>query len=151
VDTFEVDREGPVVYAGFWRRLGAFVVDWIIVTLLILLVAFVIGVVLEVLLPGSRAGEDAGWAWLIPTLITLLYYPLQESSTAQATLGKRVFNIIVTDSQRRRISFWRALGRYLAKIVSAMTLGIGYLMAGFTAHKQALHDMLADTLVVVRN
>ena len=62
-----------------------------------------------------------------------------------------MFHLIVTDGQRRRISFWRALGRYAAKILSAMTLGIGYIMAGFTDRKQALHDMIADTLVLMRS
>ncbi len=83
-------------------------------------------------------------------LIALVYYPVQECSAAQATFGKRLFNLVVTDTQCQRISFWRALGRYVAKILSSMTLGIGYVMAGFTVRKQALHDMLADTLVLLR-
>jgi uncharacterized RDD family membrane protein YckC len=49
-----------------------------------------------------------------------------------------------------RISFGRANGRYWAKILSAVILMIGYLMAAFTERKQALHDILAETLVVVK-
>jgi len=126
-------------------------VDWILITLLFVLVGFLIGV-LSVAFPAGAADAFINdWGGLVAILIALLYYPTQESSSAQATFGKRLFNLIVTDGQRRPISFWRALGRYLAKILSGMTLGIGYLMAGFTVRKQALHDMLADTLVLIRS
>jgi uncharacterized RDD family membrane protein YckC len=54
----------------------------------------------------------------------------------------------VTDLEGRRIGFGRATGRYFAKILSSLTLFIGYLMAGFTEKKQALHDMIAGTLVL---
>jgi uncharacterized RDD family membrane protein YckC len=53
----------------------------------------------------------------------------------------------VTDLQGNRISFARATGRHFAKYISAMILLIGYIMAGFTERKQALHDMIAGTLV----
>jgi uncharacterized RDD family membrane protein YckC len=76
-----------------------------------------------------------------------LYFALQESSERQATLGKMALKIYVTDLQGRRISFGQATGRYFGKILSTLILGIGYMMAGFTAQKQALHDMMASTLV----
>jgi len=53
----------------------------------------------------------------------------------------------VTDLQGNRISFARATGRHFAKYISAMILLIGYIMAGFTERKQALHDMITGTLV----
>ncbi len=81
-------------------------------------------------------------------LLKWLYFTLLESSTVQATLGKAVIGIRVTDEQGRRISLLRANARYWAKILSVITLGFGYLMAGFTRRKQALHDMVAGTLVV---
>ena len=56
--------------------------------------------------------------------------------------------IKVTDLEGNRISFGRALGRNLAKIISVLTFYIGYIMAAFTAKKQALQDMIAGTLVV---
>ena len=55
--------------------------------------------------------------------------------------------IIVTDETGGRISFGRATGRYFSKIISAMIFWIGYIMAGFTDKKQALHDVIANTLV----
>jgi uncharacterized RDD family membrane protein YckC len=77
-----------------------------------------------------------------------LYYALLESSTWQGTLGKRALGLEVTDLEGRRISFGRATGRFFAKIISALILWIGFIMAGFTEKKQALHDMIAGTLVI---
>lgn len=80
-----------------------------------------------------------------------LYYTLQESSGAQATLGKRALGIKVVDENGEKIGFGRATGRYFAKIPSSLILGVGFLMAGFTQRKQGLHDMMAGTLVVQRS
>ncbi|MGB6469852.1 MAG: RDD family protein, partial [Candidatus Acidiferrales bacterium] len=66
----------------------------------------------------------------------------------QGTLGKRALGLLVTDLEGRRVSFGRASGRYFGKIVSALILMIGFIMAGFTEKKQALHDMLAGCLVL---
>jgi uncharacterized RDD family membrane protein YckC len=76
-----------------------------------------------------------------------LYYALMESRKG-ATLGKMILNIKVTDMSGNQISFGRASGRYFGKILSALTFCIGYIIAGFSQQKQALHDMLAKTLVV---
>jgi uncharacterized RDD family membrane protein YckC len=78
-----------------------------------------------------------------------LYYAWMESSEHQATLGKMALGLIVTDLDDRRVSFARATGRFFAKIISGLIpLAIGYIMAGFTEKKQALHDMIASTLVL---
>ena len=79
-----------------------------------------------------------------------LYFALMESSSWQATLGKKALNLQVTDLEGRRISFGRATGRFFGKIISGAILYIGYIMAGFTERKQALHDMLAGCLVLRR-
>jgi uncharacterized RDD family membrane protein YckC len=71
-----------------------------------------------------------------------------ESSSRQATVGKIALGIEVTDLEGNRLSFGRALGRNLAKIISALILYIGFIMAAFTKRKQALHDMIASALVV---
>jgi len=80
----------------------------------------------------------------------MLYWGLFESSPLQATPGKMVLRIKVTDIEGNRISFWRAVGRYFSKIVSGLILGIGYLMIAFTEKKQGLHDIMAGTLVVIK-
>lgn len=76
-----------------------------------------------------------------------IYEAAMESSSKQATLGKMALGLKVTDLEGRRISFARATGRHFAKLLSGMILLIGYIMAGFTERKQALHDMIAGTLV----
>jgi len=71
-----------------------------------------------------------------------------ESSVWQATLGKKTLGLRVTDLQGNRISFGRASGRFFGRIISGLTLFIGYIMAGFTEKKQALHDIIASCLVI---
>lgn len=71
-----------------------------------------------------------------------------ESSSAQATLGKQAFRLKVTDLEGRRLTFARATARHFAKLLSLFSLGIGYVMAGFDAQKQALHDRVAGTRVL---
>jgi len=79
-----------------------------------------------------------------------LYHTAMESSRHQATLGKKALGIIVTDMNGNRISFARANARFFGKWVSGMIMNIGYLMAAFTEKKQALHDILASCLVVMK-
>lgn len=76
-----------------------------------------------------------------------LYEAFLESSSYQATLGKMIFGMKVTDLYGNRISFARATGRHFAKILSGMILCIGFIMVGLTERKQGLHDMIAGTLV----
>ena len=76
-----------------------------------------------------------------------IYEALMESSSYQATLGKMVFGMKVTDLYGNRISFARATGRHFAKILSLVILCIGFIMVGLTERKQGLHDMIAGTLV----
>lgn len=76
-----------------------------------------------------------------------IYEALMLSSQYQATLGKMIFGMKVTDLAGNRISFGRATGRHFAKILSGLVLCIGYIMVGITERKQGLHDILAGTLV----
>jgi uncharacterized RDD family membrane protein YckC len=79
-----------------------------------------------------------------------LYFAILESSSWQATLGKKTLGLAVVNADGTRLTFGRACVRYVAKIVSGITLCIGYMMAGWTSQKRALHDMIAETLVVKR-
>ena len=84
-------------------------------------------------------------------LVEWLYFAGFESSSWQATPGKRVLNLVVTDLSGTRISFARATGRYFGKWVTGLIpVFIGYILAGITERKQALHDMIASTLVLRR-
>jgi uncharacterized RDD family membrane protein YckC len=89
----------------------------------------------------------AGPIWAVGVVIQLLYFAYFESSEKQATFGKQALGLIVTDTNGDRITFVKGIVRYLAKIVSGLTLLIGYLIQPFTEKKQALHDMIAGTLV----
>jgi len=72
-----------------------------------------------------------------------------ESSARQATFGKAAMSLRVTDLTAQPLTFGHATGRYFSKIISGLIpLGIGFIMAGFTEKKQALHDMIAGTLVL---
>jgi uncharacterized RDD family membrane protein YckC len=83
----------------------------------------------------------------IATILQWLYFALMESYKG-ATVGKMAMGLKVTDMEGNQISFLKATGRYFGKIVSAMILSIGFIMAGFTEKKQALHDIMANCLVV---
>ncbi|HKW87120.1 MAG TPA: RDD family protein [Candidatus Acidoferrales bacterium] len=146
-----------VVYAGFWLRFVAWLID-------IILLDFVLGIVVVIPIMGSSMGniEPGNFFEMLRVLgpkvqelqlITLavawLYYALMESSAWQATLGKKALGLEVIDLNGRRVTFGRATGRFFGKIISfPFTAGIGYIMAGFTARKQALHDMMASCLVI---
>jgi|SoimicmetaTmtLPB_FD_contig_71_205899_length_1272_multi_2_in_0_out_0_2 uncharacterized RDD family membrane protein YckC len=137
-------------YAGFWRRFVAYLIDYLVFLVGALVAGFVIG-----LIAGATGAEEIDGPWLASVYAAAiagyyLYYALMESSSHQATVGKIALGIKVTDLDGNPILFWQALGRSLAKIISAITLFIGYIMAAFTKRKQALHDKIAKTLVVKR-
>ena len=141
-----------IVPAGFVRRWAALFIDQLVLMLPMMAVAFVAGVSLAVAgQPDDPAsGGVVALMYLAYFVLAPLYYALQESSSAQATLGKRALRIKVTDLRGERLSFAQALGRWFAAALSYLTLYIGFFMAGFTERKQALHDMVAGTLVVDR-
>lgn len=148
-----------VQYAGFWLRFVAWIIDRIILQFASWIIAlpFVASLGLEGMFRGHFRPEDlfpyfahlSRFA-LIAYAIDWLYYALLESSSWQGTLGKKALGLEVTDLGGRRVSFGRATGRFFARIISILTITIGFIMAGFTARKQALHDILAGCLVIRR-
>ncbi len=152
----------PVAYAGFWLRFVAIIIDSIAVgaAARILLFPFFAALGMRMAImrswpmapmaPGAILALIGTLFWLIAimSIVKWLYYALLESSAWQATLGKKALGLMVTDLEGYRISFGRASGRFFAKIISGIILWIGFIMAGFTEKKQALHDMIAGTLVL---
>lgn len=138
--------DSGVKYASIGKRFLAVFIDGIILSIVGTIVNVIIGVVLG-------GGENAAMGiQTIGSLISLLtgwaYYAIQESSPKQATIGKQAMGLVVTDIEGRPISFAKASIRYFSKILSALILFIGYIMAFFTEKKQALHDIIAGTLVL---
>lgn len=141
--------EGEVVYAGFWKRFAAYAIDSFL-----LAVVFGIGGAIFGASFGEELFADGGKAfgkmYVIEFLLMGLYFAWMHASANQATVGKMAVGIKVTDNDGQRIGLLRGIGRFFATIPSSLILCIGYVMAGFTDRKRALHDMLASTLVVDR-
>jgi uncharacterized RDD family membrane protein YckC len=126
-------------YGGFWVRLLAYLVDSVLVFMLIIVLA------------GALAFLGEAGALLIPAAwlgIPVLYWALMQSSPRQATVGKALLGLKVTDASGGRLALPRSLAREVCKYISAAPLMIGFLLAGFTKRKQALHDFFVATTVV---
>jgi uncharacterized RDD family membrane protein YckC len=145
----------PVVgvgYGGFWIRVVAAIIDAVILRVVVAPVGMVFG---GLRLAGMMSGIPhaglrllgGGVSFILLLFGSWLYGAFMESSSYQATLGKMIFGMKVTDLNGNRISFERATGRHFAKWLSAIILCIGYIMVGLTERKQGLHDLLAGTLV----
>ncbi|MGA7918834.1 MAG: RDD family protein [Candidatus Acidiferrales bacterium] len=150
-------------YAGFWLRFLAYAIDGVLMGIvfgiLVLLWVAIVGIdYFRAMFEDFRGDNPEFPVALIgailllsvaSTLGTWLYHAWMESSQYQGTLGKMALGLTVTDLQGRRVGFGRATGRFFAKIITGLVpFGVGYMMAGFTEKKQALHDMIANCLVL---
>ena len=120
-------------YAGFLRRLAALAVDFILLSIVFSILNWLLG---------------SGLANFIFFFAGAAYFILLESSPQQGTIGKKLMRIRVTDINGQQISTTQAAIRYFSKIISAVILYIGFIMAAFTKQKQGLHDIIAKTLVI---
>lgn len=156
-------------YAKFSRRLFAFCIDWIIVMLVLL--------VINSLLPGrfwdnliasnhgdylsslmregvSRASISKialvfyGIYWFIFYFLIALVYSVVMETTRQATIGKMLFKLKVGNLNGEKATPTQVIVRDAGKALSFITIGIGFLMVGFTTKRQALHDLLAKTVII---
>ena len=155
-----------VAYAGFWLRFLALLIDNVLLglgfVLIVIPLIFLTGLrgVIDDIHPNEEL-NDVGMFMLfgliflaatVSLILTWLYHALMESSVWQATLGKRALGLVVTDMAGQRVSFGRSTGRHFGKIITNLVPAfIGYIMAGFTERKQALHDMMAGCLVLRRS
>lgn len=138
--------QGEFELAPFGKRAGAIIIDvlilstgnWLIERVALEFVANVLG-----------SWELAAFTLaLLELVIGWLYFVLLETSQKQATLGKMLVEIKVTDINGNRLGFGQATGRYFSKILSSIILGVGFLFPLWTPRKQALHDIVAGTLVL---
>ncbi|MCA9802968.1 MAG: RDD family protein [Cyanobacteria bacterium HKST-UBA02] len=141
-------------YAGFWRRLQAWSIDFVLVMLATLVAGIMVALILYsafTVLSLDKSTADRGYnlaGIIIGALVFVAYFAGFESSQIQATPGKVLMNIKVTNMKGQRISFLTALGRMAAKFLSGFLFFLGFIIADFTAQKQALHDIIAQTLVL---
>ena len=130
-----VSDEKRLQYAGFWIRTGAYLLDALLLG--------IVNVVLTMLLAADAQLLSSG----ISLVLGVTYFSFMESSNNQATLGKMAVGIKVGDQKGEQLSFSNAMGRYFGKILSTLTLCIGFMMVGWDPKNQGLHDKLANTYV----
>lgn len=134
-------------YGGFWKRLIAYLIDAFII-------AFPVTMIFGTVIPQAIMTDNiqvTSIAVSTPQVIMLVaswvYFAGLESSAWQATVGKKMLGMKVTDTSGERIDFIKATIRYLSKFLSSFFLMIGFIMVAFTAKKQGLHDFIAGTTV----
>ena len=117
------------IYAGFWYRFLGGLIDYIILAIISIILAFI---------------PIVGWILMI--FLYWLYFAIQHSSKSQATLGMKALDIKIYSENLGKIGFWRASGNYFVSSLSALLLFIGFFMIGFTARKQGLHNFISRTI-----
>ncbi len=149
-----VVQGGEVVYAGFLKRMAAYILDSFLLAIINTVVSTVAGIaMLPLVMSGGMTDPSLifvlqGVSYLVQILVMAGYFAWFYASPHQATPGKMAIGIKVVDGHGARISFWRGIGRFFATFISTLLLLAGYLMAAFTQRKQALHDLICGTLVV---
>jgi len=149
-------------YAGLWRRLVAFFIDSILVGVVIA-VFFYVGLAFDEtwrayrlehpdgdLIGYPRAMELARSMNIAYCSVLFIYFTFMEASRVQGTVGKMATRVRVVDSSEARITLARSLGRNLAKVLSCLPFGLGFLWIAVSKQKQGWHDILAKTFVVLR-
>jgi len=138
-----------MAFAGFWCRFAAYTIDGVIIGFVMNSLYWFIRNQLQL---GTSFDFSENMTNVIFSLLNVIfcwcYFSGMESSPLQATLGKWLVGIYVTDIEGNRIGFGKATGRFFSKIISGIILTVGYWLAGFTEKKQALHDMIAGCLVL---
>jgi uncharacterized RDD family membrane protein YckC len=142
-------------YTGFWKRVGAQLVDGLIINSCVGIGTFLVD---QVFMLNLRTGDVFNlisplfiifkvWYGLGYWCILLFYEVIFNGSVLQATPGKLLLNMKIVDKEGNRIAYLRSLMRFISKFISGI-LAIGFLMVAFTKYKQGLHDKIAGTLVV---
>ena len=160
----------PTRYASLLKRFAALIVDMIVVLLLIGALEAALGAIWMPLdfigsltrwiglrhafdsmifhMPGFLRGEPSDVPFPLMLAVYALYHAAFEAGPRQATPGKMLFGIFVTDCNGRRISWRRGLGRGFGRIVSIVVCFLGLFIALLAPRNQTLHDMMASTLVL---
>ena len=137
-------------YASFWLRLLAFIIDFVIMSILFNIIIIVVNFKLKSEYVVADYGFFVLYRGPIVFIIGWLYYSIFESSKAMATFGKMAVKIKVTNLLGNRITFFNATGRFFGKFISSLFLCMGYIMIFFMSTNQSLHDYWAQTVVIMK-
>jgi uncharacterized RDD family membrane protein YckC len=154
-------NQAPVKYAGFWRRLTAYFVDSIVLSILyiivILALGFAINIFREFVLGQAPTQEFetsglvswlAGIAmFLVPAIIIIMFWKKYGATPGKMLLGCK----IVDATTFQKLSYKQCIIRLIGYYLSAIILFIGYITIIFSKRKQGLHDKLANTIVIKRD
>jgi uncharacterized RDD family membrane protein YckC len=150
----DVPKKPPVEYAGFWLRVWAGAIDVTLEAVGALFLTLIVWYAFRII--GARSGMSpitgkylTGFAFIpILAIGAWLYAAFSESSRWSATLGKRIFGLKVLTASGGRLTFGQASVRHFMKFLSLFTATVGFMMAGWTRRRQALHDMPSDCVVI---
>jgi len=132
-------------YGGFWIRVGAAITDGIILWMLEMVITLPISMGI------GRAGRQPFAMFGISMILNMGIAVLYESAFVVykgATPGKLALSLEVIREDGTRPGWGLAVGRYFAKLVSSLTMGVGFIMAGLDDEKRALHDRICNTRVI---
>lgn len=135
-------------YANFGIRFGAYLIDIVIFTIIQYALSFGFVYILSEFFHVRKEETAIFWLVILNIILVYRYFIKPEASSWQGTIGKKMVGIKVTDLNGYRISEANAVGRYFGKLLSTLLIFIGWLMPLWTDKKQALHDMVASTLVI---
>jgi uncharacterized RDD family membrane protein YckC len=140
--------DAPVEYAGFWRRLLAVLIDTVVllcVTMPLLVAVYGWDYFLVESRPLIPGGAELLISYVLPAVATIVFW-----KTRQATPGKMLLSMKIVDAETgQAMSIGQSMGRFFAYFVSTFVFMLGYLWVAFDPRKQAWHDKLAGTVVVV--
>jgi uncharacterized RDD family membrane protein YckC len=146
---------GVMEYAGFWIRFGASLLDGIILGVVNAIIRFV--PLLALGIGAQKTGARLGRFSAAVLLLALIQYGVAITyekffvGKFGATPGKMACRLRVVTADGGRVGYGRAFGRYFAKLLSAITLCIGYLMVAFDKEEhRGLHDRICNTRVIKR-
>lgn len=148
-----VPQAPQVTYAGFWIRLLAVMLDSVVVAVLIGLPMRIIQAVLGTTMNENSASPSFSFSIILMLLAVVqivlnLTYFIYLTNKNQATIGKKLLGLRVVSESGARLTLRKVIMREtVGKLLSFLVLGIGYLMAGFTHKKQALHDKMVGSIV----
>jgi uncharacterized RDD family membrane protein YckC len=142
-------KTGELNYAGFWIRFLARFIDGLLLNVISILIQMALGFSLsQAVGVAPRPNLTVFFAIVGASAVVNAIYEVVFIGKYGATLGKMACGLKVVTEDGGPVSYSLAIGRYFATIVSAITLYIGFIMAGFDVQKRALHDRICGTRVV---